>query len=347
MINEDTVFILGAGASCPYGFPDGKKLRYEIFDRFERDFNTYFNQHKNLHNKIDPLVFDAKGFSEAFKDSGNKSIDLFLSRNRKFMEKGKWAIIFRILIHEKNSTFIELTKEKDKDWYSYLFEKLSEDLVSKEDYIHLFDKKIYFITFNYDRSLEYFLHKCYFKSFLEIDDDKKQEHIKKLKVIHIFGKVSGLEWQDDEIKYIYRIEPFSVDVEKIAKDMKIIYEETEEKKFGKKDLENKDISNLEEKNELENKGNPKIEEAKDLIKKAKRTFFLGFGYAPENLKLLDIPNILNRNQKIYGTGYGLYPEEIKKRIKSITPPVRPTEISDNRNIHIEDCDCLKLLRKYL
>ena len=43
MIEEDTVFILGAGASCPYGFPDGKKLRSEIFDRFERDFNTYFN----------------------------------------------------------------------------------------------------------------------------------------------------------------------------------------------------------------------------------------------------------------------------------------------------------------
>ena len=189
------------------------------------------------------------------------------------------------------------------------------------------------ITFNYDRSLEYFLHKSYFNSFLEIDDDKKDEQIKKLKVIHIFGKVSGLKWQDDDIKYIYRINPFSVDVEKIAKDMKIIYEETDEKILETKDLENK--------------GNPKIKEAKDLIKKAKRIFLLGFGYAPENLKLLDIPNILNKKQKIYGTGYGLYPEEIKKRIKSINPPARPTEISGNRNIHIEDCDCLELLRKYL
>ena len=105
MIKEDTVFILGAGSSCPYGFPDGQILREEIIHTFESDSNLYFHKFNEVRSRIDHVAFQANDFIEKFRDSDNESIDLFLSRNHKFMVRGKWAIVFRILNHEKNSKF--------------------------------------------------------------------------------------------------------------------------------------------------------------------------------------------------------------------------------------------------
>lgn len=320
MITEDTVFILGAGASCPYGFPDGKELRREICEYLVNDIDAYFDRYDDVRSRMDRRTFQAKDFITKFKKSNTKSIDLFLSRNPKLMELGKWAIILRILDAERKSKFGLETIDENQDWYSYLYDKLTNEFIVKEDYYHLEDNKVSFITFNYDRSLEYFLWESYFNSFHEIGSKEKYEQIKKLNIIHLFGQISGLEWQDSDTKLEYRIDPYSVVIEKISKNLHILYEETE---------------------------NPKLEEAKKLIENTKRIFFLGFGFAPENINILQIPKILNRNQKIYGTGYGLYPEEIEKRKKSITPEVPDIASFQNRNIHIEKCDCLELLRKYL
>ena len=35
MIDKQTVFILGAGASAPYGYPTGKQLRQQIIDNLD------------------------------------------------------------------------------------------------------------------------------------------------------------------------------------------------------------------------------------------------------------------------------------------------------------------------
>ena len=227
-----------------------------------------------------------------------------------------------------------------------MYRKLIDDIFVKEDYVNLADNDVKFITFNYDRSLEHYLFQSFMNSFSEIKPDEKIKILKKLKIIHIFGQVSGLEWQDENIKYTYGIDPYSVDVERISKGLKIIYEEKEKTKLETKDLENKENSNLEETKDLENNENPKIKEAKDLIKKANRIFFLGFGYAPENLKILDIPNILNIKQNIYGTAFGSFEEEIKK-IKPNLDVLIDGKRFENKKIILEDCDCLELLKKYL
>ena len=78
--------------------------------------------------------------------------------------------------------------------------------------------------------------------------------------------------------------------------------------------------------------------ARNLIKDADRIFFLVFGYDKENLHLLNIPGILRLSEDIYGTAKGLTPKEIGD-IKDIFP--------SNVRTHIEDTDCLSLLRKYL
>ena len=50
MITEKPVFILGAGASCPYGFPSGAQLRENICLKFNDKFWKFI---KALHNPGD------------------------------------------------------------------------------------------------------------------------------------------------------------------------------------------------------------------------------------------------------------------------------------------------------
>jgi hypothetical protein len=48
-------------------------------------------------------------------------------------------------------------KNMDRDWYKELFNLMDEKLRGPDAYLDFKENKVDFITFNYDRSLEYFL----------------------------------------------------------------------------------------------------------------------------------------------------------------------------------------------
>jgi len=316
MIEEETVFILGAGASCPYGYPDGKELREQICSSFVTDSQAFFEAQGSGKPLITGALVNAKTFVKKFHNSSIKSIDLFLARNPEFMQVGKWAIIFRIFAAEKNSTFREQMPNRNQDWYLYLFERLTDELVRKEDYVHFGENNVSFITFNYDRSLEHFLYESLLNSFNGIEPGKIQEQINKLRVIHVFGQIAGLEWQELESKIEYRKDINLIDVQRLTDKLRIIYEENE---------------------------NPVFEEARKLISEAKRVFFLGFGYAKENRKVLKIPNVLNTEQEIYGTALDF----TEKEIQSIRYMLPHRSVVEVQYLHINKVDSLELLREYL
>lgn len=82
------------------------------------------------------------------------------------------------------------------------------------------------------------------------------------------------------------------------------------------------------------------------LRNAKRIFFLGFGYAKENLEVLGIPNPINIDDKgIYGTSLDLYDNEIDKIRRDLSEKYRENPLFSNPRI--ENCDCLTLLRRYL
>jgi len=314
MIEEETVFILGAGASCPYGYPSGRELRQEICSSFVSDSSAYFRAQGATHPEIHIALNKAETFVKKFHNSSTQSIDLFLARNPEFMVMGKWAIIFRIFAAEKKSKFREQMEHKNLDWYSYLFERLTDDLVKKEDYTRFGDdNKVSFISFNYDRSLEHFLYVSLLNSFSNIPVGEIKEQLNKHRIIHIFGQVAGLDWQELDNKIEYGRD--DIDIQRLADKLRIIYEKNE---------------------------NPVFEEAHELIRKAKRIFFLGFGYAKENLEILKIPEIIRDEQKIYGTALNF----TKKEINSIQYTF-PHRLLLSSYVHIKNMDSLGLLRKYL
>ena len=172
MITEKTLFILGAGASKPYGFPTGDELSKKIITKSIGLFEEYFpldkntqiihfrNQYKYL---IDKLIIP-------FQTIGKTSIDTWLNKNRSFIFIGKLLILLHIIKAEQESKYgfnlaisndiiEENTKIKipDMDWFATLYNHMTDELTNSEDSTKIKNNAISFITFNYDRSLEFML----------------------------------------------------------------------------------------------------------------------------------------------------------------------------------------------
>lgn len=320
MIKTKTVFILGAGASWPYGYPLGEELGEEICSNFVHDCKSWGQAIGRQPAPVDSDLRVVQEFVKKFDRSHTESIDLFLARNPEFRRLGKLAIIFRILAAEGESNFGRHCQHQDLDWYIWLFKELTNELLKKNDYGRFHENNVAFITFNYDRSLEFFLYTSLVNSFNRIEPEKIIEQLNQIRIIHVFGQVAPLEWQDAQRGLHYKRPLHLINVDALIEGLRIVYEESE---------------NLE------------LVEVQQLISGADWVFFLGFGYAKENLDILGIPEVLNRNQHIYGTALGFTQREINN-VRSI---LQGTADSDSKggavNVNIENLDCRALLRKYL
>lgn len=169
-MTSKTVLILGAGASCGYGFPVGSQLRQTILAL----------RHDGRASNIMMVSRSAMAkFVDAFGNSQAYSIDTFLGRRPEFVEIGKAAIAYILLSCEKKA---KLTSDTNDDhWYQYLINKLAADAWEKFD-----PSWLSIVTFNYDRSLQHYLNvtlqHTYNKSLEEV-----LERMEKLKVVHIYG----------------------------------------------------------------------------------------------------------------------------------------------------------------
>ena len=312
MIEGPTVFILGAGAACPYGFPSAKDLRQQICFDFPGQYFQWLINYKIDKEQRVARHEHAVDFSKKFFDSHDSSIDIWLSKNREFWRIGKIAITLMLLQAEHQSGFAEKSKKPDQDWYSYIWSKMTEDFTDLNDYKRFSENQIDFIIFNYDRSVEQFFFESLRYGFFGAGNDTIIEELNKRKFIHVYGKIAPLEWQaPDNIPY--RTPPGYINLADFAHNLKIVYEAEDD---------------------------PQLEAARSLIQKAKRIFFLGFGYRKENLKILKIPDILGSRHKVYGTALNYTKKEVAD-VKSLFRVCVPV------NLNIVNTDCLGLLREYL
>jgi hypothetical protein len=337
MKDKKTVFVLGAGASCPYGYPSGAHLREHIC------LSTGHPHLKDLAQAIEKDGLPSVGdFKKTFESSSTKSIDLFMTRNPKLAPVGKYIIAFEIFKAEGKSQFRERARRtqdhykqaelrgevyllrKDfqgDDWYLYLFGRLTEGIVVKDALPYFSDGTVSFVTFNYDRSLEYFIYESFRKSFTEVPEYKVIQCLRNLKILHLYGQVAPLKWQDSNEGVDYRPQISESLLRKVSSNIRTIYEE---------------------------KQNPELVEAQNLLKRADEIFFLGFGFAPENMDVLGLTRLIPKLCKVYGTAYGLEQKEIDDIRDRIVKEL-PGGCTDHNyaRTKIENVDCLKLLRNHL
>jgi hypothetical protein len=275
MIKTPKVFILGAGASKPFGFPTGHELKEMILRELVRGNSS------NLYNKL--LSFELKPqlimkFYNALSNSGRSSVDAFLEHRTEFLEIGKYCIAMMLIPREKHSNLFD-AEGKYADWYEYIFSKMNTSFDE-------FDKnKISFITFNYDRSLEYYLFTALKNSYGKNDLDCAQK-IRNLNIIHFYGKLGNL-FEGETLTKPYKPDFENDDIINASKQILIMSECEDIKK--------------------------EFIEAKNLLKSSGWVYFLGFGYSDLNLQRLGVNDI---KVTPMGSGLGLEIAEIdsiKKR----------------------------------
>ena len=312
MIRNSTVFILGAGASAPYGYQKGSdELRDDICLNFKTDMSALKESSGGDYGALKDLMQSADDFVERFQNSRIRSIDKWLSWNDSYRDIGKLAIVNAIVKRENKYQAIFVGKDKSLDWFSVLFNEMMIG-VSIPD--HFGYHQVGFITFNYDRLFEYLLYESFRNAFSNLPFEEINRIFSSIHIPHVYGCIDKPPWKKEDHKYgdSYTL----TYLDEARKRIKTVGESvaTFSRRHSIVDI---------------------------LLSSARRIIFLGFGYDPQNLEILGIPQRFKdipQPPLILGTGQGLHQEEIRKiklRLESSLEPV------------IENCDCTVLLRKNL
>ncbi len=273
MIKTKTLFILGAGASAPFGFPTSTQLRQAILARgcdswivdalhVNKDYSS--EAYLKVHNK----------FLEEFSKSAFGSIDTFLEHRIEFMDIGKINIAAHLIIHEDDTRL----RQAAGNWYMYLYDRL------KTSFEHIDQNKISFITFNYDRSLEQFMFEAirygFGKSINECTDK-----LNNIPIVHLYGQLDPLPWQDQNGREYSQRKDVIKRLRSAPNNIKLISDE-------------RDIAKSNE-----------FQKAYSIIKDAERIYFLGFSFDETNLERLSIN--LMKSKGVISTAIGLEPAKLR------------------------------------
>lgn len=312
MILHPTTFILGAGASCRFGLPTGAGLRQAICG---------IGTPGNLGNTMLSSMYSTGGsnfigFVEAFRDSALDSIDSFLARNQQYEEVGKAAISACILQAESRELLHSANGlAGSSDWYGYLWNRMIEGVVQVEELIT--NNPVSFITFNYDRSLEAFLHKAIMNTF-NLEEDEAYKVWTQIPIHHVYGSVGSFYGWNTEM-YGSRVgENISHDNLRITEAMKNI------------------------------KVMPAVREtaedhrSRDLYATSTQIIFLGFGFDGVNCERLGVRENGQKDQQIYMTTLGMTQAEISKAEKLVLPSHQMSyELNRKENL-----PCMDALRSW-
>ncbi|MHC4477182.1 MAG: hypothetical protein ACYTEL_16165 [Planctomycetota bacterium] len=254
MIERETLLILGAGASVPYGFPSGGELVSRIKVLLDHPETSTF-QLLRPH----PLSFRAdciQEFIRSLHHADPPSVDAWLEHNEEFVEIGKAAIALALLRAEQKSNL-----RPTNSWYQYLFSQLSGS------FEHFDKNRVSIITFNYDRSLEHYLYMAFTNTHSAIKSEDCAQKLKSIPIVHPYGSLGHFEWQAKKpFPVPFGHEATTDMVHQASRNIKIIPETNQD---------------------------PTVEfqQARELITQAQSIYFLGFGYHQTNIERLGFESI--------------------------------------------------------
>ena len=263
-----TVLVLGAEASAHLGYPLGSRLSDNILKSTKDPAAPCFIQLRKMGFSEDLI----SQFNEAFGRSGQPTIDAFLEkRGDEFMEIGRAAIACELVKYEAEPPLIVRTG----NWYFQLSEEVTRQIDRN-------DLGFVLVTFNYDRSLDKFLH-----DFLRNTYPHQVESLERhLPILHVHGFLGYLEHQTD--RKPWRPYRATDSLEEILASSKCIQVPVE----------------------LEGQHSQEMADARRAIQGARRVVFLGFGYDTTNLRRLGVYHPMagqrwTGEDKYFGTAYQL------------------------------------------
>lgn len=297
MIEIPTTFIIGAGASVPYGFPSGQRLVEMLCDP---------SMNSPLQETETSLEMYQR-FSIALQMSQLTSIDTFLEQYAaEFGYLGRLAIASKLLPLENAAPLrsvaqtIQDTSENvlGGHWLRRLW-----DCMKTRTLDEFANNKVNFVVFNYDRVLEQYLWMVIRGTYPNHDEINYAEAMNSIAIIHPYGSLGRFEFGNPSAGH-FKGEGESVefgkyspmDLKHAAHAIRIISEQRE--------------------------SDEPFEEAVSLMRASKRLLFLGFGYEKTNMERLRILDWCKNKLKkssvtspfahAVGSAFGLEPAEAYK-----------------------------------
>lgn len=370
MINCETVLVLGAGSSMPYGYPSGKELVDRIHESIQNRSKAYQIVKLASRATDEELVT----FAKRLRGSDLYSIDRFLADNFRSpngdteaedpqVSIGKMFIAAVIRECDSADPFDHAkVQERNRggNWLRLLFNKLRQKLHEADRDFE--SNRLSVVTFNYDMTFERYLNSR-LKFWYPEGDNKLQERIRSIPVVHVYGKVRDHSLQASDLKFdpddpAFGL-PFDFDDDGHDDDVESLFEWlTEEWSFEAARIgkDAKEVDVIHEYRDLDQDELPEqISEARDLLKTADQVIFLGFGYDPMNLDILDVEAIVEqrtigqfdtepRDVGICGTSYGMGTAEEKEVHRHFKGRLSPSH-TRNRITNLFPIGCYDFFRE--
>jgi hypothetical protein len=339
MFKPGTVVILGAGASFEAGLPIGSKLKDAISDliAFKFEFGRLktgdgqfldelrrcpeFNGNQNALITACSKISNGIGFVS--------SVDNFLeihASDPAVQVAAKCAIAYLISLGEKksklaidSSNIYNRLRSSDltDTWYQplthVLFEKVGPAEISRAF------ENVTFVSFNYDRCLEWLLYQSTMGIF-SLDRSNALEVLTAAKVYHPYGQIGREDWTKDPVRLFG--DDIAGRVASVAAKIRTYTEDASD---------------------------DQLEKIRDVIEASQTLVFLGFAFHPQNMSLLQPDRIKDfaKSKNIYFTHHKMSDNdaaEVSEQLKLFF--TRHNGGYTNSNVKGVDLRCFEFMERF-
>lgn len=342
MVKNNSVIIVGAGASFEAGLPVGAGLKSDISNLLKHRKTSGFGDISINDMIVNSAVrlLSSQGYdinslyqacghiSEAMPQA--MSIDNFIDTHKgnESIEKcGKLAIVRSILNAEKKSKlYVNLDNIYNKPnytqiestWFNAFWQLITENCQAEE----LEDRfsTLSFIIFNYDRCIEHFLYYS-LKNVYRLKDDHATNIVNNINIYHPYGVVGNLPWQSTQDPIAFGGEPNQHLLVKLADKIKTFTEGT-------------------------NPESSEISDIKSTMLHAENVLFLGFAFHRLNMELITPDSSAGegaRSTSYFATAIGISDSDID----AVKEDIKLLSKSGNVNINVRnDRKCFDIFHEY-
>lgn len=307
MFRNPTLFVLGAGASAEVEFPTGRELLKDVANRLSlkeppahEERPTCLVSDGAIYSSIqrvcvsDEITLQYRAAVEQIVRAAPLaiSIDNLLDNHASdatIVQCGKMAIAASIGAAEQSSTLRLTSDLGDLDvdaiastWYVSLF-RLLQSGVRKENIRDIF-RNLTIISFNYDRSVEFFLlHSL--RRFYGIELEESEKILNTLNIYHPYGVIG---------KFSSGLRPnlFELEFGSGISGKELLRDGTAIRTYAEQVEENSTLSAI-----------------RDSVRNANAIVFLGFGFLKPNIELLSSGS-QSEAKVVLSTGVGISASEV-------------------------------------
>ncbi|WP_293368945.1 hypothetical protein [Nevskia sp.] len=347
MSSEPTVFIVGAGASCELNFPIGEKLgsqisemsriRWDSLNRTESPANQEFFRLAGFAlSGRDKYLGDTSGVTAKLRKLSEGvhltySIDNYLalhSLDETLVELGKIAIAYQIADFERGSplqVFPLNGIHKPRvlpvaTWYGRLFKAITSQC-KFEDIADRF-RNVCIICFNYDRNIQRFFLLA-IQGLYGVNEEKALEALKSLPIWHPYGSLGALPGLAEKDTREYGPALTADSLRAMAGGLKTFTEGC----GGSTGISQSLVAGY--------------------MRRANRFVVLGFGFLPDNMKLLkefmrDIRRSPGEQPLVFGTSFQISEFDRAQHAYQLADLLH----TPRQSVHLADTTCADLFVQF-